>query len=88
MKIHPFVLIGALLVACGIAALIHPNLSMPSKKREVQIGTEKVIMENPNYPTSKSFRRASDDRGRLFDFSQHAKDLTVILRTAIALMRP
>jgi hypothetical protein len=45
MKIHPFVLIGALLIACGIAALIHPNLSMPSKKHEVQIGTEKVIME-------------------------------------------
>ena len=45
MKIHPFVVLGVLLIACGIAALIHPNLSMPSKKHEVQIGTDKVIME-------------------------------------------
>jgi hypothetical protein len=45
MKIHPFVVLGVLLIACGVAALIHPNLSMPSKKHEVQIGTEKVIME-------------------------------------------
>jgi hypothetical protein len=45
MKIHPFVVLGVLLIACGIAALIHPNLSMPSKKHEVQIGTEKVIVE-------------------------------------------
>jgi hypothetical protein len=45
MKIHPFVVVGVLLIACGIAALIHPNLSMPSKKRDLQIGGEKVIME-------------------------------------------
>ena len=43
MKIHPFVVLGVLLIACGIAALIHPNLSMPSHKYEFQINTEKVI---------------------------------------------
>ena len=45
MKIHPFLVIGILLIASGIAALIHPNLSMPSKKSEVQIGTLKTIIE-------------------------------------------
>ena len=45
MKVHPFIVIGVLLIAAGIAALIHPNLSMPSKKRELQISGEKVIME-------------------------------------------
>jgi hypothetical protein len=45
MKIHPFVVLGVLLIGCGIAALIHPNLSMPSRKRELQISGEKVIME-------------------------------------------
>jgi hypothetical protein len=45
MKIHPFVVIGILLIAAGIAAMIHPNLSMPSKKSEVQIGTLKTIIE-------------------------------------------
>jgi hypothetical protein len=45
MKIHPFVVIGVLLVACGIAALFHPNLSMPSKKSEIQIGSVKTIVE-------------------------------------------
>jgi uncharacterized membrane protein HdeD (DUF308 family) len=45
MKIHPFIVIGVLLIVAGIAALIHPNLSMPSKKRELQISGEKVIME-------------------------------------------
>jgi hypothetical protein len=45
MKIHPFVVLGVLLIGCGIAALIHPNLSMPSRKRELQIRGEKVIME-------------------------------------------
>jgi hypothetical protein len=45
MKIHPFVVIGVLLVACGIAGLFHPNLSMPSKKSEIQIGSAKTIVE-------------------------------------------
>ena len=45
MKVHPFMVIGILLIACGIAALIHPNLSMPAKQRELQISGEKVIMK-------------------------------------------
>jgi hypothetical protein len=45
MKVHPFMAIGILLIACGIAALIHPNLSMPAKQRELQISGEKVIMK-------------------------------------------
>jgi uncharacterized membrane protein YdcZ (DUF606 family) len=45
MKIHPFVVLGILLIGCGIAALIHPNLSMPSKKQEVVIDSQKAIVE-------------------------------------------
>ena len=45
MKVHPFMVIGVLLIACGIAAIIHPNLSMPAKQRELQISGEKVIMK-------------------------------------------
>jgi hypothetical protein len=45
MKIHPFVVLGVLLIGCGIAALIHPNLSMPSKKQEVVIDSQKAIVE-------------------------------------------
>ena len=32
MKVHPFVIMGILFIALGIAALVHPNLSMPSRK--------------------------------------------------------
>ena len=45
MKIHPFAVLGVLLIGCGIAALIHPNLSMPSKKQEVVIDSQKAIVE-------------------------------------------
>ena len=45
MKIHPFALLGAFLMILGIASLIHPNLAMPAKKTEVQIGSTKAIME-------------------------------------------
>jgi uncharacterized membrane protein YczE len=45
MKIHPFVVLGVLLIGCGIAALIHPNLSMPSRKQEVVIDSQKAIVE-------------------------------------------
>lgn len=45
MKIHPYVVMGALFVALGIAALIHPNVSMPSKKSEIEIGGTKTIIE-------------------------------------------
>lgn len=45
MKIHPFLLFGVLLMALGIAGLVHPNLSIHSKKDEVQIGSTKAIIE-------------------------------------------
>lgn len=45
MKIHPYVVMGALFIALGLAALIHPNVSMPSKKSEIEIGGTKTIIE-------------------------------------------
>jgi hypothetical protein len=45
MKIHPFVVMGVLFIALGIAALVHPNLSMPSKKKELEIAGERTIIE-------------------------------------------
>jgi hypothetical protein len=45
MKIHPYLLMGALFIALGIAALIHPNVSMPSKKSEMEISGVRTIIE-------------------------------------------
>lgn len=45
MKIHPYVVMGILFIALGIAALIHPNVGMPSKKNEIEIGGTKTIIE-------------------------------------------
>jgi len=45
MKIHPFLLFGLLLIALGIGGLVHPNLSIHSKKDEVQIGSTKTVIE-------------------------------------------
>jgi hypothetical protein len=45
MKIHPFLMLGVLLIALGIGGLVHPNLSIHSKKDEVQIGSTKAIIE-------------------------------------------
>jgi len=45
MKIHPFTVFGVLLIALGIGGLVHPNLSIHSKKDEVQIGSTKAIIE-------------------------------------------
>lgn len=45
MKIHPFAAFGLLLIILGIASLVHPNIPMPAKKTEVQIGSTKAIME-------------------------------------------
>jgi hypothetical protein len=45
MKIHPFVVMGVLFLALGIAALVHPNLRMPSKKKELEIAGERTIIE-------------------------------------------
>lgn len=45
MKFSSLALVGALLVALGIAGLVHPNVVMPAKKQELQIAGTKVIME-------------------------------------------
>jgi len=45
MKVHPYVVMGALFIALGIAALVHPSLSMPSKKKEMEIGGVRTIIE-------------------------------------------
>jgi hypothetical protein len=45
MKIHPYLLMGALFIALGIAALIHPNVSMPSKKKEMESSGVRTIIK-------------------------------------------
>jgi hypothetical protein len=45
LKFNSLALVGALLVALGIAGLVHPNVVMPAKKQELQIAGTKVIME-------------------------------------------
>jgi hypothetical protein len=45
MKFHPIAIVGKLLVAAGIAALIHPQVAMPAKKQEIQVREGKAIIE-------------------------------------------
>jgi len=45
MKFHPIAIVGILLVAAGIAALIHPQVAMLAKKQEIQVGEGKAIIE-------------------------------------------
>jgi hypothetical protein len=45
MRFHPIALVGVLLVAGGVATLIWPQVSMPARKEEVQIGEGKAIIE-------------------------------------------
>jgi len=45
MKVHPFVVMGVLFLALGVAALVHPSLNMPSKKKEMEIAGERTIIE-------------------------------------------
>jgi hypothetical protein len=45
MRFHPIAIVGILLVVAGIAALIHPQMSMPAKKEEIQVGPGKAIIE-------------------------------------------
>jgi hypothetical protein len=45
MKFNIFAIVGVVVIALGIAALIHPRVVMPSSHREVEIGNRKVIME-------------------------------------------
>ena len=45
MKFHPIAIVGILLMAAGIAAVIHPQVAMPAKKQEIQVGEGKAIIE-------------------------------------------
>ena len=45
MKFHPIAIVGILLITAGIAALVHPQVSMPAQKQEVPIGEGKAIIE-------------------------------------------
>lgn len=39
------IVIGAVLMVLGIAALVHPRLDMPAKKTEVQVLGQKLLVE-------------------------------------------
>ena len=45
MRFHPIAIVGILLLAAGVAALIHPQVTMPAKKQEMQVGDGKAIIE-------------------------------------------
>ncbi len=45
MRFHPIALVGVLLVAGGVLTLIRPQMSMPARKEEVQIGEGKAIIK-------------------------------------------
>jgi hypothetical protein len=45
MRFHPLAIVGILLVAGGIATLIHPQVLMPGRTQEVSVGTGKAIIE-------------------------------------------
>ncbi|MFZ3331259.1 MAG: hypothetical protein WA197_11550 [Candidatus Acidiferrales bacterium] len=45
MRFHPIALVGILLIAAGIVALIHPQISMPAKTEEIQVASGKAIIE-------------------------------------------
>ena len=45
MKFHPIAIVGILLAVAGIAALLHPQVAMPAKKQDIQVGEGKAIIE-------------------------------------------
>ena len=45
MRFHPIAIVGILLVVAGIAALIHPQMSMPAKKEEIQVASGKRLLK-------------------------------------------
>lgn len=45
MRFHPIAIVGILLIAAGIAALIHPQMAMPAKREEIQLASGKAINE-------------------------------------------
>ncbi|MGH9711805.1 MAG: hypothetical protein ACRD5M_00695 [Candidatus Acidiferrales bacterium] len=45
MKLNIFSIIGVLLVVLGLAALMHPEVKLPAKHEEIQIGPMEVPVE-------------------------------------------
>jgi uncharacterized membrane protein HdeD (DUF308 family) len=45
MRFHPIAIVGILLVAAGVTALIYPQVSTPAKREEIEVGTGKAIIE-------------------------------------------
>jgi hypothetical protein len=54
LKFNFFVIFGMLLGALGLAALLHPELKMPAKREELQIGSLKVPVETRRIVTVPS----------------------------------
>ena len=48
-------LVGLLLIAAGIAALIHPRLKMPARKTEVEVIGQKLEIETQRIVTIPGF---------------------------------
>jgi hypothetical protein len=51
MRFHPIAIVGILLVAAGVAALMHPQVGMPAKKEEIQVASGKAIVETQRIVT-------------------------------------
>ena len=69
MKFHPIAIVGILLVAAGIAALVHPQVTMPAQKQEVSIGEGKAIIETRrilNFPRPFSALLILAGAGQIF----------------------
>jgi hypothetical protein len=45
VKFNFFVIFGILLTLLGLAALLHPEIKMPAKREELEIGPMKVPVE-------------------------------------------
>jgi hypothetical protein len=45
VKFNFFVIFGILLTLLGLAALLHPEIKMPAKREELQVGRMKVPVE-------------------------------------------
>ena len=69
MKFHPIAIVGILLVAAGIAAWVHPQVTMPAQKQEVPIGEGKAIIETRrilNFPRPFSALLILAGAGQIF----------------------
>jgi hypothetical protein len=44
-------LLGLLMIALGVAALVHPTVKTREKEREIEVGAQKVIIETTRVVT-------------------------------------